>query len=571
MTRFCFSFIFCAVFSVLDAQYQKASLNEEGMPQVETFDTYVPQIEQRNNAPQQMQGFPKVLPANSTFKNFRNVTLADLNGNGKEEVIVGVNNKLYVFDNEQLIWEKDLIGVAIYPPSVADLNNDGISEIVLATGGTQAGRLYVVDRKGIDLPNFPKSFNNNWVLSAPTLIDLDGDNIMEIIVCERISPAGRLQVLRLDGTSFPNFPITLDRTPAVTPSIADIDNDGKKDIIVASTGSLYAFELNGSIKSGFPITNPDLRYSYQSPILVDLNEDDNKEIVGAGHGNRPEFYIRKATGNYLPNWSKNVPNNNWTYTTPTVITWNGDKVTLMSRPIGVDEDEMLYAWDVKGELLPNFPIVKSGGLEGLITVADVNNDNKPDLIFGSNLHDANSGKGFLHAYSLESGTEIEGFPIRPQGWTYMNGATIGDINGDELMDLAVLSYTQRFGTAPDTAFLNVYELNVPILPERIWWSTYKGSNTRTGAIEKEAISNIQNQMSENMNIEIFPNPVKDILQIQHVDNQLFDVTIFNLLGQNMLQAKQVNVLDIHHLPNGIYFLWLPEYKQVVKFVVLHKN
>jgi hypothetical protein len=568
--KFCLILFFSLGLTLLNGQYQKASLNEESIIQIETLNVDVPKkIEQRSITPSQMQGFPKALPANTTFKNFRNVTLADLNGNGKNEIIVGVNNKLYIFDQEQLIWEKDLIGVAIYPPSVADLNKDGIPEIVLATGGTQAGRLYVVDRKGIDLPNFPKNFNNNWILSAPTLSDLDDDGILEIVVCERVSPAGRLQVLRLDGTSFPNFPITLDRTPAVTPSVADIDADGKKDIVVASTGSLYAFELNGSLKSGFPITNPDLRYSYQSPILVDLDEDGQKEIIGAGHGNRPEFYVRKATGDYLANWSKSVPNNNWTYTTPTVITWNGKKITLMSRPIGVDEDEMLYAWDASGELLPNFPIVKSGGLEGLITVADVNDDGKPDLIFGSNLHDASSGKGFIHAYSLETATEIEGFPIRPQGWTYMNGATIGDVNGDGLMDLVALSYTQRFGTAPDTAFLNVYELNVPISSERVWWSTYKGSNTRTGAIEEEAISDVQHQVSENATIWIFPNPVKDILQIQHTDSQLFDVAIFNLLGQTMLWAKQTNMLEIQHLPNGIYFLWLPKYKQTVKFVIHH--
>ncbi len=567
--KFCLILVFSLGLTLLNGQYQKASLNEEGLIQVETLNIAIPEVEQRSNTPSQMSGFPKTLPANATFKNFRNVTLADLNGNGKDEIIVGVNNKLYVFDEEQLIWEKDLIGVAIYPPSVADLNGDGIPEIVLATGGTQAGRLYVVDRKGIDLPNFPKNFNNNWVLSAPTLSDLDDDGILEIVVCERVSPAGRLQVLRLDGTSFPNFPITLDRTPAVTPSVADIDADGKKDIVVASTVSLYAFEINGSLKSGFPVTHPDLRYSYQSPILIDLNENGQKEIIGAGHGNRPKFYACESTGDYLTNWSKNVPNNNWTYTTPTVITWNGKKITLMSRPIGVDEEEMLYAWDVSGELLPNFPLVKSGGLEGLITVADVNNDGKPDLIFGSNLHDASSGKGFIHAYSLESATEMEGFPIRPQGWTYMNGATIGDVNGDGSMDLVALSYTQRFGTAPDTAFLNVYELNVPISPERVWWSTYKGSNTRTGAIVEETISPIQNQISENTTISIVPNPVKDILQIQHTDHLLFDAVVFNLLGQRMLQAKQANTLEIQHLPNGIYLLWLPEYKQALKFVVHH--
>ena len=38
----------------------------------------------------QMAGFPEKVPAHPNFKNFRNVTLADINGDGKEEILVAL-------------------------------------------------------------------------------------------------------------------------------------------------------------------------------------------------------------------------------------------------------------------------------------------------------------------------------------------------------------------------------------------------------------------------------------------------------------------------------------------------
>ncbi|NJL74072.1 MAG: T9SS type A sorting domain-containing protein [Saprospiraceae bacterium] len=540
------------------------------------------QIEKNGADLPQLTGFPKHILANSTFKNFRNLTLADLDGDGTDEIIVGVNQTMYVFSAQGLVWEKPIIGVAIYPPSVADMDGDGRLEIAWNTGGTLPGRLYLTDDKGIDLPNFPLNFDNHWMLSAPTLADLDGDGKMEIIVCERVSPAGKIHALRMDGTSFhPNFPISLDRTPAVTPSVGDVDGDGALEIIVFSTQSQYVLNLDGTLQTGFPKQVEGLRYSYQSPILRDLDRNIGLEIVAAGHGDFPEYFARNGRGEYLEEWKKPVVENSWTYSTPTIIDYEDEPLILMSRPNGGEADEMLYAWRADGSLLDGFPIVKTGGLEGIIAVADVDDDKAPELIFGSNIFEVATGKGFIHAYELDGTGEVPNFPLRPNGWTYMNGVCIGDVNGDQLMDLVVLSYTQNFGAAPDSAYVNVYPLSAAFNPDRVWWHTYKGNNTRDGNTASPLINQVLHP-EQKVAFRVFPNPTLGSIYVQLHDFQDVEqadyivLTCTNILGQ-VVQQKNIPSswnkeyhLELENLPKGVYFVSLHTKRQnlgVAKIVV----
>lgn len=514
MRTFIFSLILLIIpYACFSQSWHQASINEDQTMLLKAVDP--PQnLNNKKVLTSQMAGFPLSVVGNPTFKNMRGLAMADINGDSIADVVFATHNTIYAYSYLGLIWQKTLIGTAIYPPSVSDMNNDGYPEIVQVTGGSpDNGRVFVFDKAGNTLTGWPVNFSNHWMICAPALSDLDNDSIKEIIVCERISPAGKVHILKIDGTEFSaDWPVTLDGIPAVTPSVADVDGDGEKDIVAYSTKSRYIFGLDGLPKAGFPdLTDPLQNYSYQSPAIADFDNNGQCEIIGATHGDSPMFYVMNSDGSVFSGWPHSVPDSSWTYSAPTVVKINGAWNIFMSRPIGSDADDMLYGWDAGGNLLPGFPIVKPGGLEGFISVADINNDSEFELVFGSNLLDS-TGRGFIHAYKTNGGGELPGFPLRPIGWTFMNGVNIGDVNGDHMMDLVALSYTNSFGVTTDSVYINVYELNVPYTPGKVLWGTYKGSNERTGFVG-EMISSVQQAESSPDKIFAFPNPVTDKLKL----------------------------------------------------------
>ncbi len=561
MRKFYFTaLLFVIPWAAISQTWKQASINDSMVMSLRNVNS--PHIGNKKNFYSQMLGFPVAAVGNPSFKNFRGLALEDINNDSISDIIFAANSTIYAYSFTGLIWQQALIGTAIYPPSTSDINNDGYPEIVQVTGGSpNNGRIYVFDKDGTVLPGWPVNFSNHWIICSPVISDLDDDNLKEIIVCERMTPAGKVHILKLDGSEFSsNWPVTLDGTPAVTPSVADVDYDGEKEIVAYSTKTRYIFELDGSPKTGFPnVTDPLQQYSYQSPVIVDMDNNGQCEVVGSTHGDAPMFYVMNNDGSSYPGWPHGVPDDSWTYAPPSVVKINGSWNIFMSRPIGSDPDDMLYGWDANGNMLPGFPIVKSGGLEGFISVADINNDSEFELVFGSNLLDS-TGRGFIHAYKTDGGGELANFPIRPRGWTFVNGVNIGDVNGDNLMELVALSYTM--GEPIDSVYINVYELNVPYTPEKVLWGTYKGTNERTGYVG-EMISNIPHNETVSGKISVSPNPVVDKVKISW--NNSFTgkavVKITDITGRAIQSYKYANLptggstieIDLSALQAGCYF------------------
>ncbi|MDD3877692.1 MAG: T9SS type A sorting domain-containing protein [Bacteroidales bacterium] len=76
--------------------------------------------------------------------------------------------------------------------------------------------------------------------------------------------------------------------------------------------------------------------------------------------------------------------------------------------------------------------------------------------------------------------------------------------------------------------------------------------------------------SFNEDVQIFPNPAKDMINIVSPYNT-FEIGIYNLNGQKMYDSKFNNAegkisLDISHLSDGVYFLHI----QTPQSIITHK-
>ncbi len=568
-----FTIVLLGILSTTTAQQQgkKANLNEDGTIAVETIT-----LPENYYNPEQTQVFDQLWrfgePAHPNLKNSRGTTLADIDNDGIDEVLYGIWNTLYALEGDgTILWEKPVSGTILLPPTVADLDGDGSLEIVLNTGGVpNAGRVYLMDNLGNDFAGWPLNFDNHWMINAPAVADLDGDGILDIITGERVASAqGFIHAIKMDGTPVnANWPVEVAATPAFTPSIADMDNDGNLDVVIAaSSAGMYIFDNQGQVFPGFPVYDPNVNYSYQSPILVDLDGNLNLEIVGSNHGNAPGFYAMDTDGNYLPGWP--VSTSEWTYSPPTVLDVDDDGVFEIfmsdrntSGTPGV-ELPVIYGLTPEGNNLPNFPIEKYGGTEGVLSIADVNNDNVLDIIFPSVMTDA-AGDGFIHAYSLDGSGEIAGFPLRPRGFTFLNGAVLGDVDNDGLLDLTANSYTLTFGSGVDSTFVNTYNLNVPYNPEMIKRNGYKGDNTRDGFVELEQVAGTSDFTLAP--ISIFPNPSDGILSFkipQAIQNA--KVKIYSIDGKIVFSEETnletTNSYNLKHLNSGLYFVTVSDGKK----------
>ena len=458
----------------------RAFIDTDGIIKTESVLTQLPPASRDGLTP--MPGFPLSFSSNTTYKPMRGLALADLNNDGADEIILCHNEEINVIDGQgNVLWTQPLVGgMAQYPAAVGDINKDGTLEIVSLTAyGNARGGINVFDASGNVL--MATVTNNNPLICAPVLADLNNDSELEIIFCGRgkasASISAGIHAWNLQGEEIEGFPFELPSTPAFTPTLADIDGDGSLEMFVSTTTALYCVSHTG--EEIYRVDSEEAyKYSYQSPLVVDFEGDGNWSIVGACHGDNPNHYVRDAhTGEYLSGWPK--PVSYWTYSAPTVVK-NGDEYAIFMGVSG--EGNVFYQYDMSGNIAPGFPLNLTSGVEGFISVADIDGDGENEIITDFNLMDGE--QGYIRAWEMD-GTEVtEGFPLRPQGLSYMNGANFGDIDGDGNLEIVTLTYVQNF-SPDDPVYVTAYALNQPV--ENLVYGTYKGSNDRMGWIREEEV------------------------------------------------------------------------------------
>jgi hypothetical protein len=232
-----------------------------------------------------------------------NVGLADLDGDNRAEMI-GPNDTHYV----------------------VAYNDDGTSIQANAIYGQVNNQNKPWARVGfhlshqVDLRGYancaagtpPLEPRPNFADSAPSLVDVNNDSILEIIIVGnqydcRTSPYSSLYhlpyILNADRTRWAGngFDWTVLPAPAAgagplsenynvietvqpNPAVADLDNDGLMEILYASyDGRLHAFWLDKSQHGSWPfqVTNPGegfIRFASE-PAVADLNDDGWAEVI----------------------------------------------------------------------------------------------------------------------------------------------------------------------------------------------------------------------------------------------------------------------------------------------------
>jgi hypothetical protein len=423
----------------------------------------------------QMPGWPKLVGGNGTFAPTRGLAFADLDGDGPLEIVVSsTDGNLYAWNPDGSVQAGFPVALGNYAqsaPSIGDLDADGRPEIVQFTRGvTSGGRMWIVEHDGAIPPGFPKSFGNNNLEGSPTLADLDGDGFLEILVPERAYPIGYVHVVEADGTEWTTgWPQVLDHVPACSPAVGDVDADGLPEIVYESYDSLYVWNADGSPLPGWPKQLGVANFSYSSPALADIDGDGDLEIAVSTTGTGAAEWVLHHDGSQV--WAN--PFGTWSYCPPSLVDVDGDgKYEVLASREGSfsPPSTVFWCWSDTGAIQFAYSATSGGG-GGPITAADVDGDGLPELFADHNT--IVSGQGYLIGVD-RFGNDLPGFPLRPTGFTYMNGAQIADVDGDGDVELGVIS---RHDSIVE---INLYDLPGTWAPAATPWPSYHVRSERGG-------------------------------------------------------------------------------------------
>ena len=218
--------------------------------------------------------------------------IADLTGDGDPEVIAASGGFLTAYDAGGAEIDGFPIPITtatatteVYPV-VGDVDGDGDPEIVVAQKVGNQTALVVVSHDAeiqwqVMLPRISYS-------TAAALADLDGDDVPEILV----QTEQAVHAYHGNGTPVDGWPATWGTTDShwlsfSSPVVGDVDGDQLPDVLVTSqlagttSSEIYLFHADGTLHDGFP-KNPPIGGIPAMPAIADIDLDGRNELIVAG-------------------------------------------------------------------------------------------------------------------------------------------------------------------------------------------------------------------------------------------------------------------------------------------------
>lgn len=502
-----------------------------------------------------MPGWPRSV-GSGVFAPARGVALADFDGDGRLEVIMPAGDgRIHVWRHDGSYYPGWPVSLGVdscqYAAAVADVDLDGDYEVAVGTRSFVSGDgpVYLFAENGTVEPGWPFRGRGGYFNESPTLADIDNDDTLEVVIAERLWPGGFLYALRHDGGLQPGaWPCSLDHVPATGAAVGDLDGDGTVEIVQASYNSLYVLSATGAMRPGWPVTMPDNRnWSYQSPALADIDGDDTLEIITAMHKEGGGCYVFRHDGTVQPGWPCSY--SRWTYCPPTVcdLNRNHDLKVICGVSAGVSGfSDVAYAYDDDGGTLAGFPFVsQTGSNEPNLTVADIDGDGDMEILITSNLMTSADSLGYIYALHHD-GSQVAGFPLRPWGFTYLNGPNVADVNGDDSLDIvAVSAHAGRLD-------VTIWEAGVPFNRLSWEWPTYQFDMARTG-LYRWAQTGVAEMPECWTGATSSQTVVRGVLLLPETAAQRPAFVLLNSAGRRVM-ALAPGSNDVRHLPPGVYFV-----------------
>jgi uncharacterized repeat protein (TIGR01451 family) len=332
--------------------------------------------------------------------------------------------------------------------AIADLNEDGELEIIIVGwGGSGAGSLHVLEPDGTPRDGWPRTLNRGFNWASAAVGQIVGDSNLNLVAVQ--GERGIVYAFHADGgeildgdsnpgTIGPFFEMGSGFTYG-SPALGDLDNDNLDEIVVVQNeapGLVYAIDGDGSVLPGWPFQTSEQITS--SPAIFDLDGNGFREVIVTSEID--SVFVLESDGTVRPGWPRFAEVNTLTGRTPSPVVADIDRNGVLDILV-IANDGQIHIWDRDGNVLPDWQdvffaqeAVELGTSEATPTVGDIDGDGENEILIGAE-------DGRLYGFNHDA-TDVLGFPIQLEG-EVRSSATIWDIDGDGLVEIALSGWDQN--------------------------------------------------------------------------------------------------------------------------------
>lgn len=438
----------------------------------------------------------------------------DLNADGINELIID-SGYGYTFVTDltgDLLWYKPTF-MSDPAAAIEYTDLDGNKKRILAyywrayLSGYDRCALYLVDENGNTLPGWPRTIAGGGDdCSAPVFADLNNDGIPEVLIEVNILNiwyAGNyIHAFNLDGTKFNSnimqeVDSVLNKLP---PVIGDLDNNNlTKEIAHYTSFSLSVWDNTGAILNGFPRKDIFGLYTIVNPVIIPWPDGRNVMVLVNNDYKTIDLVCQRGYIYIIDGEGKNViepivlekmhTSEFWPssfISAPAIGDIDRDgildiavkMVFTKEAPEGVYKDYCkLYCFNILGKPLANF----ENGL--LICVADKGTiGGGPESVIIADIDGKEGAEIILGVKNLLLGIDKQGTLIMSQELS--DGELITPTIGQDELGNTILGISSSFNSS-DEEYVYLFTTNTPYRQQDAYWPTLYGNSQNTGCYTHE--------------------------------------------------------------------------------------
>jgi hypothetical protein len=279
------------------------------------------------------------------------VAIADLRGDGRPSILVGSPSGLLCVDAAgRFEWLAPVPTNAYGNPAVGDIDGDGSAEVAFGAS--------VVDAHGAVL--WTGALGVGGSAFGSFLVDLDGDGPQELVAGRTVYESDG--TVRWDDVAFDGWP-----------AVADLDDDGRPEIVRVGSGYVRANDAHGNILWDYLLEDGG---GGGPPTIADFDGDGSAEI-----GVASREYYRVLEGDGSERWRNVVQDYSSAVTGSSVFDFEGDG----AAEVVYADEEVLWVYDgATGAVELAYDAHSSWTLFEYPLVVDIDGDGAAEIALASN-------------------------------------------------------------------------------------------------------------------------------------------------------------------------------------------